>query len=562
MFDRLILSFEGVKRILLIMAIFQLGDTLLLCGQAFGLASCIVNVWTGEAFLDQLWWVALFAACFIAVRLVRIGKNRTMDDYACMTVEKLRCDYWHALTLEGPVGIAARGPAALAAQAVDGLQSIEEYIRLIIPRTIGVVLIPLVILVVLFCFDWISALIALVCYPFIILFMRLIGSSAKNEANKRKHQFERMSNNFIDTVQGMDTIRAFDVVAIFRNSIFEKSERFRELTMKTLRIAMLSSTILDIFSTLALAAVAIMLGFRLVEGSIAFLPALIVLMLVPDYFKPIKDFGSDYHSTLEGRTSLLTIMDIIDDAKRIPAVILDSDGQGEGCIKGDALELAIDDMAYDYVDAHLEWHDLGLRVQKPCKIGIVGPSGCGKSTLMNMIAGFCDPASGCMNINGESYETLRRASWLKRVSYIPQSPTIFTMSLKDNLTFYEKDASATQIDAALEAVGLTQLVDSLPNGLDTLVGPGQRELSGGEAQRVALARALLASRRDVWILDEPTAHLDIQTECELKERMLPLMEGKLVFMATHRLHWEKDMDVVIHLNDAVTEEIEGRRHHV
>ena len=172
-------------------------------------------------------------------------------------------------------------------------------------------------------------------------------------------------------------------------------------------------------------------------------------------------------------------------------------------------------------------------------------SGAGTTTLINLLGGFLHPTSGTIKIQGQTVKTLNIEDWQKQIIYIPQDPYIFDDTLRNNICFYTPDVSQEQIDKAIEMMGLTSLVAELPDGLDTMIGKGHRQLSGGQAQRIALARAFLDQSRRVLILDEPTAHLDIETELELKERMIPIMKDHLVLFATHRLHWMRQMDYII-----------------
>lgn len=159
--------------------------------------------------------------------------------------------------------------------------------------------------------------------------------------------------------------------------------------------------------------------------------------------------------------------------------------------------------------------------------------------------GFLQPTAGEILLQGQKVATLNIRDWQKQILYIPQDPYIFDDTLRNNIAFYTPDVSQEQIAKAVEIVGLTSLVKELPDGLETMIGKGHRQLSGGQAQRIALARALLDQSRRVLIVDEPTAHLDIETELELKERMLPIMKDRLVLFATHRLHWMKQMNYIV-----------------
>ncbi len=174
-------------------------------------------------------------------------------------------------------------------------------------------------------------------------------------------------------------------------------------------------------------------------------------------------------------------------------------------------------------------------------IGVIGESGAGKSTLIDVLAGFLTPSGGKMIVNGVEIDGSTREEWQKNIAYIPQQPYIFPLSLKDNICFYETNTTDEEVERVMNEVGLRSLVTSLPNGMYERIGEGGRMLSGGQEQRVAMARALL-SKKPIILLDEPTAHLDIETEFEIKQAMLRLFEGKLVFLATHRLHWMKQMD--------------------
>lgn len=580
--DEQLMKIPGAKRAFITCASASLIDALIICAQCAVLARAIVGIWAGGSISSQLINVAAFAVFFVLRKIEQNIQAARIEGFAARTCEKLEREALGAIYAIGPARAAQRGTAALVSNLMEGIDNAEEYLRIIIPRTVAAIIAPLVLLMSMFAYDWVSAVIALAMYPFIIVFMRLIGQGAKAEATRRRKQFERMSNSFLDTAAGVDTLTAFGAGPAFSDSIFRASERFRQLTMKTLRIAMLSSAVLDVFSTLAIAAVAIMMGFRMVEGTLAFLPALTILMMLPYYFQPIKDYGSNYHATLDGKTALDAARSLIEEAAGAKRANMDgidradigdnADGAAEdSCTGGNAdtanrpeiggnINITLENISYSYMQrdemrpsdglsGYTGLHDINIELQGPCKIGVFGMSGAGKSTLLNMLAGFISPDSGIVRVNGESMRSLQVQQWLDRVAYIPQSPYIFHATLRDNLAFYNPNATDEEIARAVETMGLSELMEQLPEGLDTRLGKGGRALSGGQAQRVAVARALLDPARDVWILDEPTAHLDIETEYDLKMRMLPLMQDKLVVIATHRLHWESDVDLRIFMED-------------
>ena len=413
-----------------------------------------------------------------------------------------------------------------------------------------VVVVPFIVLVCVFPVDWVSGAIMLVMYPVIVFYMELIGATAKAAASLQHEEYQRLSNHFIDSMRGIDTLKLFGRGRRHGQLIYEVSERFREATVKTLRIATLSGSVLDLISTLSLAAVAIMLGFRLVDGSIAFFPALFVLVLVPEYFKPIREFASDYHASLDGKNALASIQGIIASAAEgAPDVASDEAAAPHDVpVWSEDATLELDGVRFSYPE-HEALSDVSFAVRGFARIGVIGASGSGKSTLVNLLGGFAAPSAGTVRAAGRQLADLREPSWQRQVLYIPQDPYLFHATLRDNIVLYRPDADDDEVACAVEVVGLGDLVAELPDGLDTLVGEGARALSGGQAQRIALARALLDDSRRILLFDEPTAHLDIETELELKERMLPLMEGRLVVFATHRLHWVHDMDAVLVMED-------------
>jgi len=576
MIDKAIFSLPGVRRMLAIVLVLSIARALAVVGQALGLANAVVNLWGGAALAEQLPWLALFFACFVLRQVLVNAQASLLDRYSRERAEEMREQLLTAVFNAGPSFVSQLGSASVAQTLLGGIEEIRIYIGLIIPKIIAVVAVPFVLLIAVFSLDWVSGVIALVCYPFIILYMVMIGHTAKDDAAKRHGEFQRMANHFIDGVAGISDLKTFGQSRYYESRIFEASERFRAMTMKTLRIATLSSTVLDLFATLALAGVAVMLGFRLVDGSVAFLPALAVLIMVPEYFRPIREFAADYHASLDGRSSFAALCRLLDGAADLAAPagtgekgeegapVVACEKTGEGAVAGESLiggegerhalaapRIELRNLGFSYADRADALRDVSFEVQGPCKVGLIGTSGSGKSTLMSILAGFADPSTGGVLLDGRERASLRSEDWHRRVSYIPQDPYVFSATLRENVAFYKPSASEAEIMRAVSLAGLDELVARLPQGLDTMVGnggEGSRGLSGGQAHRLALARSFLCGDRPVLLLDEPTAHLDIETELELKERMLPLMEGKLVIFATHRLHWVKQMDYVVELH--------------
>jgi ATP-binding cassette subfamily C protein CydD len=323
--------------------------------------------------------------------------------------------------------------------------------------------------------------------------------------------------------------------------VYGISEDYRKATMSTLKIAILSTFALDFFTTLSVAIVAVFLGFKLMNGQMLLFPALTTLVLAPDFFLPLRDFSSDYHATLDGGNTLKSIFAILDkkEFSESKPVVLNT------WSNDDKLELKSVSLAYNEEQSEDTLKQIDFSWQGYGKIGVVGLSGSGKSTLVKLLGGFLEAKEENIFINEESFSHLRMDSWQDQLLYVPQDPYIFHASLKENISFYQPDADEESILKAVQKAGLLEVVNELPEGLDTIIGDGGHSLSGGQLQRVAIARAFLDNNRQILLFDEPTAHLDVETESELKATMLPLFENHLVFFATHRLHWMKEMDYII-----------------
>lgn len=553
MFDKRLFTLPGSKSAIAWCIATSLLLAALMVGQAAALAWALTLLWGGSALSGVAAQLGAFALYFMGKQAASNIQAKQLELFAAARTEEFRQELSKRLYEGGAPLTQKLGTGAASTLCLDGIDNIEQYLSTALPRTVALVTVPFVLLAVIVFQDWVSALIALLVFPAIILQMVLIGSTAQEEAGKQHREYQRLANHFIDSLRGIDTLKYFGRSNEQADRVYRTSEKFRIATMKTLRTATLSGAVLDAFSTISLAAVAVMLGFRLVDGSITLLPALFVLVIMPDYFRPIREFASDYHATLNGKNTLTQVLEVLGCSAETAAK---KESRTPG-LQVDAPKLEpwqkLSVLTFEHIGISYEGEtalkDVSCSFGGFRKYGIVGPSGCGKTTLAQLLAGVVQPTQGSIVVNNHAVETLSIPSWRKQVAYLPQSPHIFSTTLRNNLTFYQPDATEEEIAHALELVGLTSLVTELPKGLDTIVGEGGRSLSGGQSQRVALARAVLHRTCRVLVFDEPTAHLDIETEWELKQRMLPLMEGKLVFFATHRLHWLSEMDEILLLED-------------
>lgn len=537
MIDKQIMKLPGMKQLLGLLAGLSFLQALFIIGQAYGLARAITGLWEGRPLEEQWGWILLFFCSFIARQAVIYFRSKRLDDYSYQQAADLRDQLLEKLFRVGPQIAQQQGTGNVTTMVLEGINQVENYLKLILAKIMNMSIIPWVILALVFYLDWESGLVLLLVFPLIIIFMIILGYAAQSKAEKQYRTFQLLSNHFIDSLRGIDTLKLFGVSKKYGKSIFASSERFRKATMASLKVGILSTFALDFFTTLSIAVVAVLLGLRLINEGILLFPALTILILAPEYFLPIRDFSSDYHATLDGKNAMTAVTEILHQSEaQVPAVMVPR-------WQEDA-QLTIDQLAFSY-EEKAALTDINLNVTGFKKIGIIGLSGSGKSTLINTLSGFLVPDSGEISLGGAKTTAFRQASWQEQLIYIPQNPYIYRLTLQENVAFYQPTATKEAVLKAIEVAGLTELLAELPQGLDTMLGEGERHLSGGQAQRIALARAFLDQQRKILLFDEPTAHLDIETEVALKERMLPLMENRLVFFATHRLHWMEEMDEII-----------------
>ncbi|GBG94209.1 cytochrome bd biosynthesis ABC transporter ATP-binding and permease components cydD [Ligilactobacillus salitolerans] len=522
---------------LMLLTLLQAGA---IVGQTITISHAIVGLWNGAPLSAQIAWLVWFILLYGLRHLCIYIKQQRLDVFASTQSQKLRNQLLSKIFRVGPEITQKEGTGNVTTMALEGIDQVEDYLSLSLSKMINMALIPFVILAAIAYYDWRAAAFLLVILPVDVIFMIILGYAAQDKADKQYASYQVLANHFVDSLRGISTLKYFGLSKKYGNSIFKTSERFRKATISTLKIAILSTFALDFFTTLSIAVVAVFLGLHLISGSMHLLPSLIILTLSPEYFLPIRDFSNDYHATLNGKRAFSAINEILAFDENLPA-------EKRLPAWSAASHLKVDEMEHSYSTSS-QTNQFSFELSGFQKVGVIGLSGSGKSTLINLLSGFIQPHKAQISYDDVELTSFKQPDWQKQVIYIPQDPYIFHASLRENICFYSRDASTAQVNEAVSVVGLTDLVASLPEGLETVIGEGARSLSGGQAQRIALARAFLDQSRKIILFDEPTAHLDIETEVELKEKMLPLMEGRLVIFATHRLHWLNQMDQVLVLD--------------
>jgi len=541
MLDKQLFALSGIRQTLTVLAGLTLGQAFVILGQGYFLATAIVQSWQRQPLSHLTGAIIGFAACFLARQVLNWAKSRVADNFASKNSQDLQQQLLQHLYLLGPSVAAQQGTGNLVTMALDGMPEVQNYLQLILNKILNLSIIPWILLIYVFFKNLTAGITLLLMFPVIILFMVILGLAAQSKSEEQYAGFQAMSNHFIDSLRGLKTLQLLGMSRKYADNVYQVSEDYRKQTMGVLRIAMLSGFALDFFTTLSIAVVAVFLGLDLMNGVMPLFPAMVTLILAPEYFTPLREFGSDYHATLDGKNALTAVNEIL--AQPLPMVQTAPVAAWTA-----ASQLQLHDVTVAYDDQQqLQFDQLQLHGYQ--KVALIGPSGAGKSTLLNVLGGFLDPSAGTITVGTQPLTSLRHADWQSQLSYIPQSPYIFAASVADNIRFYQPNANDAAVNQAVVAAGLDQWLAMLPDGLQTRIGEGGRGISGGQAQRIALARTLLDTDRRIWLFDEPTAHLDIETEAALKATMLPLFDDRLVIFATHRLHWLNQMDWVVVIDD-------------
>lgn len=541
MIDKRLLAMPGMRRYLGILGILVFIQAVSIIVQARSLSVAIVNLWNLEPLKTIFWPTVIFAAAFLSRHLLTVAENRVFFPFVEKTSGHLREQLMAKIFHLGPAEIEKQGTGNIVTMALEGIDKVQTYLMLVIIKILDMSITPWLILLYVLFLRWEQAIFLFIIFPVIILFMIILGLAAQSKADRQYEGYQRLSNHFVDTLRGLSTLKQLGLSKRYADNVFKVSESYRKETMSTLKIALTSTFALDFFTTLSIAVVAVFLGFDLLDGKVMLLPALTILVLAPEYFLPIRNFANDYHATLNGKNALSAVLEILGEPEMKQIKVLkDFTWQPD-------TTLELDKVTYTYPKAEKPaLKDLSVTIKGMKKIGIIGASGSGKSTLINLIGGFLAPdEKNRIKINGNELPHLNQQAWQKNFLYIPQNPYLFHATLAENIAFYVDHATPEAINNAVKRAGLAAWVKTLPDGLDTMIGEGARTVSGGQAQRIALARAFLDPDRRVLLFDEPTAHLDIETEAALKQDILPVFDNHLVFFATHRLHWIGEMDYVL-----------------
>ena len=517
---------------------------------------------------------------------------------------ELRRKLFDKLIRLGPAYTRSEKTGGLIATLTEGVDKTDDYFSRYIPSLIHIVILPPVIILFTLFFDWISGVIMLVTGPLILFFMWLIGTYAGFLTKKQWGSLSRMSSHFLDALQGLKTLKLFNASEHEAVQVHSVSDKFRQATMKVLKVAFLSGLVLELAASISIALIAVQVGIRLIEGLMTFHPALFILLLAPEFYIPFRSLGAHHHAGMEGAAAADKVFDIIEGqtveqangqtgeqansqtveqanrrlGKRSNDCIVGTELGARGVVNPDQckvqdargtmvapgqqlpddragsdgerseMHVVFSGVRFSYPGAEQPAvDDINICMQGGTTTALVGHTGSGKTTLAFLLLGFLRPGSGRILVNGMTLDAMNPAVWRRQVAYVPQHPHFFNASVLDNLLMAYPGAGMEQVIQAASDAGIHDVITRLPRGYHTLLSDNAARLSGGERQRLAIARAFLKNA-PLLILDEPTSSLDPESEQVISKACRKLTKGRTTLIIAHRLQTVRESDCIVVLD--------------
>ncbi|CED70976.1 transport ATP-binding protein CydD [Aliivibrio wodanis] len=443
----------------------------------------------------------------------------------------------------GPAYIKGKPAGTWATLLLEQVEDMQDFFSRYLPQMSLSVLIPFAILIVVFPQNWAAGLVFLLTAPLVPLFMALVGMGAA-DANRRNFKaLQRLSGHFYDRLQSMTTIRLFNKTAQETEHLHGASEIFRKRTMEVLRLAFLSSAVLEFFTSISIAIVAVYFGFTFIGEldfghygtTVTLFTGLFILILAPEFYQPLRDLGTFYHAKAQAVGAAESLVEFLN---------TDTNAQTNGTKKisdSTTLDIQVTDLVVTTHDDKTLLGPISFHLFEGSQTALVGPSGAGKTSLINAILGFL-PYQGSIKINGIELSELDKKQWYQNINWVGQNPTLVHGTIEENITLGKQEITKEQLDSASKQAFANEFIDDL--GYQHAISDRSGGLSVGQAQRLALARALLQQGR-LWILDEPTASLDAKSERLVMKSLNEATQGLTTLMISHRLDQLHAMNTIL-----------------
>ena len=488
-------------------------------------------------------WLAL---CLLGRPLLQYGREQLSLRASQQVRLNLRATLLDKLAQAGPGKSRYGSDGSLSSAVLEQVDALDGFISRYYVQRYLVLITPLLLVAATFVYSPLAAVILLITAPLVPVFMILLGNAAAAASQRQLQKLSRMSGRFLDLVRGMPTLQQLQATERASATVANAAGHYRDSSMQVLKLAFLSTAVLEFFSALAIALLALYLGLGLLgilpwakgEIPVAYQGALFILLLAPEFYAPLRQLGTDYHAKAQAEAAI----------SELAPVLHSQSWQHPGTQQltlQSAPQLSIEQLQITGDDNRQRLTPLSFTLAAGTRIALQGPSGTGKSSLLHALLGFV-PYQGRIMVNQHPLLQLERNHWQQQLGYMAQHSSIAAASIADNLRLAAPTASDQQLIDILQQVELWPLVRQLPLGLETQLGERGLGLSGGQLQRLALAQLLLQDTK-LWLLDEPTAHLDGATAYRLHQLIGKLSRGKSLIIVSHQLHGLDWLDQVVKL---------------
>jgi ATP-binding cassette, subfamily C, bacterial CydD len=532
--DRRLLGYtSGARGYLVVTVAFGLAGTGLILAQAGLLARALAAAARG----DVATALAGTLAALLVVVAARAAVSYAGEVTALRAAATVKSGLRRALTARslqlGPVWLGGQRAGEITTLSTRGLDGLDSYFARYLPQLVLAVLVPIAVLARVAIADWISAVIIAVTLPLIPGFSVLVGWHTKAQTHRQWRLLATLGGHFLDVVEGLPTLKVFGRARAQEDVIAKVTNDYRAATMSTLRVAFLSGLVLELAAALATALVAVEVGLRLLYGHLGYETAMLVLLLTPEVYLPLRAVGAQFHASMEGAAAATRVFEILDTPPPGPRVT--APGQARADLRTEDIRLNGVTVVYpDRPRPALE--GVSLTIAPGERIVLRGPSGAGKSTLLALLLRFIAPAAGSIAVGDCDLAALDLGSWRRQIGWVPQQPYLFSGTVADNIALGEAGADRDAICRAARLAEAADFIEALPAGYDTPLGERGLRLSAGQRQRIALARVFL---RDppLLLLDEPAAHLDPASARQIGTALDTVLADRTVILVSHGQGW-------------------------
>ena len=538
--DRRLLGYtSGARGYLVVTVAFGLAATGLILAQAGLLARALAVAAGGDVAAA----LAGMLAALLVVVTARAAVSYAGEVTALRAAATVKSGLRRALATRslqlGPLWLGGQRAGEITTLSTRGLDGLDSYFARYLPQLVLAVLVPIAVLARVAIADWVSAVIIAVTLPLIPVFAVLVGWHTKAQTRRQWRLLATLGGHFLDVVEGLPTLKVFGRAKAQEDVIAKVTNDYRAATMSTLRVAFLSALVLELAAALATALVAVEVGFRLLYGHLGYETAMLVLLLTPEAYLPLRAVGAQFHASMEGAAAAARVFEILDTpVPGIPQPSPKVTALRHACADLRSAAITLTGVTVIYPGRpHPALEGVNLTIAPGERIVLRGPSGAGKSTLIALLLRFIVPAAGSIAVGDHDLTELDVGPWRRQIGWVPQQPYLFSGTAADNIALGEADASRDAICRAARMAGAADFIEALPAGYDTPLGERGLRLSAGQRQRIALARVFLREP-PLLLLDEPAAHLDPASARQIGTALDTALADRTVILVSHGQGWD------------------------